>query len=103
MPINSILFTVDVTNLYGNIPIQEAIDATLNLISKHIYKIDLLGLDPDTIRNLLDHCYTNNYVKFGQRFFKQNNDIAMGRAGATDFGLRGQLVPIKGPWRKGPR
>ena len=25
------------------------------------------------------------------------------RAGATDFGLRGQLVPIKGPWRKGPR
>ena len=24
------------------------------------------------------------------------------RAGATDFGLEGQLVQKKGPWRKGP-
>ena len=29
--------------------------------------------------------------------------MCMLRAGATDFGLREQLVPIKGPWRKGPR
>ena len=25
-----------------------------------------------------------------------------GRAGATDFGLEGQLVQKKGPWQKGP-
>ena len=28
--------------------------------------------------------------------------LAEGRAGATDFGLEGQLVQKKGPWWKGP-
>ena len=30
------------------------------------------------------------------------NRIVLLRAGATDFGLEGQLVQKKGPWRKGP-
>ena len=28
--------------------------------------------------------------------------VVCDRAGATDFGLEGQLVQKKGPWRKGP-
>ena len=78
IPVDSILFTVDVANLYGNIPIEEAIESTIKLMSKHKSKIDLLGLDTDTIKTLLSHCLTNNYVRFGQRYFKQTEGIAMG-------------------------
>ena len=70
--------TIDVANLYGNIPVQEAIEATIKHITKHEEKIDLLGLDKDTIKTLLAHCLTNNYVRFGQQFYKQNQGIAMG-------------------------
>ena len=78
VPGDSILFTVDVANLYGNIPIKEAIEATMKLIAKHKEKINLLSLDLETIEKLISHCLTNNYVRFGQRYFKQNQEIAMG-------------------------
>ena len=78
VPGDSILFTVDVASLYGNIPIKEAIEATMKLIAKHKEKIDLLSLDLETIEKLISHCLTNNYVRFGQRYFKQNQGIAMG-------------------------
>ena len=78
VPKDSILFTVDVANLYGNIPIDEAIESTVKLIAKNKESVDLLGLDLDTIKRLLSHCLTNNYVRFGQRFYKQNHGIAMG-------------------------
>ena len=78
VPADSILFTVDVANLYGNIPIKEAIESTMKLINKHKEKIDLLSLDLATIEGLLSHCLTNNYVRFGQRYYKQSQGIAMG-------------------------
>ena len=74
---DSIPFTVDVANLYGNIPIDEAIESTVKLIAKNKERIDLLGLGLDTIKLLLLHCLTNNYLVFG-RFYKQNHGIAMG-------------------------
>jgi len=78
VPGDSIIFTVDVANLYGNIPIKEAIESTMKLIAKNKERIDLLGLDLDSIESLLSHCLSNNYVRFGQRFYKQNQGIAMG-------------------------
>ena len=78
VPKDSILFTVDVANLYGNIPINEAIESTIKLIAKNKESIDLLGLDLDAIKHLLSHCLTNNYVRFGHRFYRQNHGIAMG-------------------------
>ena len=50
----------------------------MELISKNKDRIDLLGLDLDTIEKLLSHCLTNNFVRFGQRFYKQTQGIAMG-------------------------
>ena len=44
LPAGAIVFSVDVTNLYGNIPTSEAITATLELIKKHLDKIDTFGL-----------------------------------------------------------
>ena len=74
----TILFSVDVVNLYGNIPIQEAIDGTMNLLAHHKDSIDTFGLDLPSMRTLLEHCLTNNFVRFGQKYFRQTDGIAMG-------------------------
>ena len=77
-PTGSIAFSVDVANLYGNIPTNEAISFTLDLLKRHIDKIDLFGLTLDEIKKLLEHCLKNNYLRFGKEFYKQATGIAMG-------------------------
>ena len=78
LPAGAIVFSVDVANLYGNIPTSEAIDATIRLIETHKDKLDLFGLTPQDIEGLLAHCLNNNYVRFGQKYFKQTTGVAMG-------------------------
>ena len=74
----TILFSVDVVNLYGNIPKEEAIDSTMTLLDHHKHTVNTFGLDLPSIRKLLEHCLTNNFVRFGQRYFRQTAGIAMG-------------------------
>ena len=77
-PPGSIAFSVDVANLYGNIPTGEAISVTLDLIKRHLDKINLFGLTLDDLKTLLEHCLDNNYVRFGKDYYKQVTGIAMG-------------------------
>ena len=69
---------MDVQNLYGNIPTEEAITAVCSMIQKHTTEIDLFGLTLDSLKSLLQHCLQNNYVRFGDEFYKQTKGIAMG-------------------------
>ena len=77
-PPGSIAFTIDVANLYGSIPTDEAIASTINLLERNQDKIELFGLSMTDIRLLLEHCLNNNYFRFGQKYFKQTKGIAMG-------------------------
>ena len=74
----TILFSIDVTNLYGSIPITEAIDSTMDLLNHHRDHVNTFGLDFTDIRKLLEHCLTNNFVRFGQKYYRQTEGIAMG-------------------------
>ena len=78
LPAGSIVFSVDVSNLYGSIPISEAIQATLSLIKKHWDKIDTFGTTLHDIEVPLKYCLENNFVRFGQKYFKQTVGVAMG-------------------------
>ena len=69
---------MDVQNLYGNVPTEEAITAVCDKIQAHEGKIDLFGLTLDNLKTLLRHVLQNNYVRFGGGFFKQTKGIAMG-------------------------
>ena len=73
-----IIFTMDVCNLYGSIPIQEGIESVMSLIRENTAKIDLFGLSLPDVKKLLTHVLTNNYLRFGKDFFKQTTGIAMG-------------------------
>ena len=73
-----ILFSIDVVNLYGNIPIMEAIDSAISLLDHHKERIETFGLELADICKLLEHCLTNNFVRFGESYFRQTEGIAMG-------------------------
>ena len=83
----TILFSIDAVNLYGNIPPSEAIDAAMTLLQHHEQNIDTYGLDLDNIRTLLEHCLTNNFVRFGQNYFRQTQGIAMGSRVAPSLAI----------------
>ena len=78
LPPGTIIFTMDVQNLYGNIPTDEAISEVCSMIQSHEDKIDLFGLSLDRLKLLLEHCLKNNYVRFGDNFYRQTKGIAMG-------------------------
>ena len=44
LPRGAIVFSLDVVNLYGSIPIHEAISATISLIKDNLSKINVYGL-----------------------------------------------------------
>ena len=77
-PAGAIAFSVDVENLYGNVPIDEAIDAAVSLLTRYRAEVDLFGLTPDDVKQLLYHCLNNNYLRFGDKYYRQTQGIAMG-------------------------
>ena len=76
-PAGSIVFTVNVNSLYGNIPTAEVIASTIRMNKTHQSKIDLFGLTITDIQHLLEHCL-NNYVRFRNNIYKQSKGIAIG-------------------------
>ena len=69
---------MDVVNLYGSIPVEEAVEAVRELVQQHQDDIDLFDLTPDDIARLLSHCLDNNCFRFDQSHYKQRLGIAMG-------------------------
>ena len=59
-------------------PTDEAITEVCDMIQTHMDKIDLFGLILDGLQTLLRHCLHNNYVRFGDKYYKQTKGIAMG-------------------------
>ena len=78
LPEKSIIFSVDVVNLYGNIPPDEATEALLELLADHHSEINTFNLETDDLRALLTHCLSNNNLRFGSHYYRQVTGIAMG-------------------------
>ena len=78
LPSKSIVFSLDVANLYGSIPIQEGINAVMDLIETNLSKVNTYGTTVKDIRCLLTHVLNNNFLRFDSQTFKQVSGIAMG-------------------------
>ena len=76
MPItnNNQLITLDITDLYVNIPISTTIDITRNLLSNEKIEETLIT----QACNLLDTILKQNYLKFNDKYYKPNKGVAMG-------------------------
>ena len=86
-PKGTIAFTVDVNNLYGNIPTQEAIESTIKMIKRHKTKINIFDFSITDIQILLEHCLSNNFVRFGDKTYRQTKGIAMGNRVAPPLAI----------------
>ena len=77
-PPDSIVFSLDVKNLYGNIPTDEAVQNVMNLLQAHKDSINLYGLSWLDVEPLLEHCLTNSFCRFGSSYYKQTVGLPMG-------------------------
>ena len=66
----------DIDSLCTSVPVDQAINNILNLISEH--DIDTFSLTQDDIRQLLLLALQDNYFKFNDVYYKQGNHLAMG-------------------------
>ena len=78
IPEGSIFFSIDVVNLYGSIPISEAIEAATEKLTAHLEEVDTFGLSPEDVKTLLEHCLNKNVFSFDGKFYRQTLGIAMG-------------------------
>ena len=78
VPENAIFFSVDVVNLYGSIPLDDAVEAVREALENHVDEIETCGLSVDEICSLLEQCLTNNVFRFGDEFYLQKQGVAMG-------------------------
>jgi len=78
LPANAFLFTMDVTSLYTNIPIDDAIPVISDMVQRHISEIDTFGLTVQEIENLLELCLQNSFFRLDENYFLQNSGVAMG-------------------------
>ena len=78
VPENAIFFSIDVVNLYGSIPVNDAVEAVREALLQYEDRIDTAGLSVDDICDLLQHCLKNNVFRFGHQFYMQKEGVAMG-------------------------
>ena len=87
IPKDSIFFSIDVINLYGSIPISEAIDAVCDTLGAHLQEVDTYGLTADDVRSLLEHSLQKNVFSFDNEFYRQTLGIAMGNPCAPPIAI----------------
>ena len=73
-----LLVSLDVVGLYSNIPIADAIAATVKLLTQHSVAIDMLDLTVEDAQRALQYTLANNVFEFGSQQYRQLKGIAMG-------------------------
>ena len=83
----TIFFSIDVVNLYGSIPVDEAIEAVKLKLDEHGKDIDTFGLTNDDICHLLEQSLGDNVFSFNNEYYRQKVGIAMGNPCAPPLAI----------------
>ena len=78
LPEICIIASLDVVGLYANIPIDESIDAVIELLDAHQQQVDMFELSLSDVRQLLEFVLNSNYFAFGNEVYRQRKGLAMG-------------------------
>ena len=70
--------SLDVVSLYSNIPINESVDAAIELLEEHRAEIDMFSLSVSDIRDLLLFVLNSNFFEFNGNVYRQRRGLAMG-------------------------
>ena len=71
------LASLDIQDLYTNIPVTKAIDIALERLIES-KKLDTLPFTKTDVKNLLNVCLKNSYFQFNDKFYKQKTGLPMG-------------------------
>ena len=77
IPVDAVLITLDVINLFPSIPQKECLDVIHKAMFKHT---ELIIFDPNLITRLLAVNMSNNFFQFSNAIFLQKEGTAMGSA-----------------------
>ena len=80
-------FNIHVVNLYGSIPISEAIATVCEKLTTHWEDVDTFGLTVDGIRELLQQSLTKNVFSFNNEYYRQTLGIARGNRCAPSIAI----------------
>ncbi|CAH8493014.1 unnamed protein product [Dicrocoelium dendriticum] len=69
------MFSLDVTSLFTNVPLEETIDYLCEFIQLHNFNI---GIPNDCLRQLILACTKNIQFQFNETFYRQIDGVAMG-------------------------
>ena len=83
----SIFFSIDVVNLYGSIPVNEAIAAVKAKLEEHEDNIDTFGLSKEDIAGLLEQSLGDNVFSFDNNYYRQKLGLAMGNPCAPPLAI----------------
>ena len=81
IPSDALLLTIDVSNLYLNIPQDEGTEASLNALEK----ANNLPMPQELTKQLFDFVLKENVFTFGEKAFKQVRGTAMGTKMAPSY------------------
>ena len=71
-------FLFDVSSLFTNVPIDEAVQVIRHRLTQDDTLADRTTLTPDQVAELLDTCLRSTYFCYGGDFYKQQEGAAMG-------------------------
>ena len=72
------LVSFDVTSLFTNVPIREAVEVIRSKLWEDDYLIERTPLSQDRIGELLGLCLRSTYFSYGCEFYEQRKGAAMG-------------------------
>ena len=75
---NDVMVSYDVSSLFTNVPIQEAIDAIRDMLQKDETLDERTVLSPDKIAELLETCLRSTYFSYNGDYYEQVEGAAMG-------------------------
>ena len=75
---NEILASFDVSSLFANVPVDEAVSIIRERLREDGTLGDRTSLSPEPIADLLEMCLIYTYFSFGGNFYEQKEDVAMG-------------------------
>ena len=72
------LVSFDVTSLFTNVPIEEAVGVIRDKLREDEDLVERTPLSPDRVAELLSLCLKSTYFSFGGEFYEQRQGAAMG-------------------------
>ena len=78
IPPSSILFSMDISAMYTNIPLEDCKLKILNFISSHSADVTTFGLGFVDLENMLHTVMNESFFRFGEKVFHQKLGLGMG-------------------------